>query len=81
MYIVLNVYWVKMRGKSPQAVEAKPFGLDYNKLGTNILRNFVDAVDQKEPPMCDGASSLPVIALLDKIYRSASLYPAEIGIV
>jgi predicted dehydrogenase len=77
----LDVYWVKMRGKSPQVLEARPFGLDYNKLGGNILRNFVDAVDQKEPPMCDGASSLPVIALLDKIYRSASLYPAEIGIV
>lgn len=76
----LDVYWVKMRGKSPQALEAKPSGLDYNKLAANILQNFVDAVDQKEPPICDGASSLPVIALLDKIYRSASLYPTEVGI-
>jgi predicted dehydrogenase len=46
-----------------------------------LLLNFLAASEKRESAVCDPASSLPVIELLDNIYRSALRYPATIGYV
>ena len=46
-----------------------------------LLSNFVDAAEGQDRAMCDAISSLPVIGVLDKIYREARLFPAMLGVV
>jgi len=45
----------------------------------NLLLNFLAASEKREEPVCDARSSLPVIELLDEIYRCSHLYPADLG--
>jgi predicted dehydrogenase len=45
-----------------------------------LLLNFVAAIDGREPAVCDAASSLPVIAILDQIYKFAARYPSGHGL-
>jgi predicted dehydrogenase len=76
-----DTYWVKARGGSARAFRSNPSGLRYEELADAVVSNFFAAGEGAEPPVCDGASSLPVIALLDKIYSLALRYPAQIGLV
>jgi hypothetical protein len=43
-----------------------------------LLLNFLAASERREPAFCDPASSMPVIDILDEIYRSARRYPATL---
>jgi predicted dehydrogenase len=54
-------------------------GTDYRSYGEPLLVNFLAARDKREPVVCDGASSLPVIDILDAIYRQARQYPVALG--
>jgi hypothetical protein len=53
----------------------------YSALAEPLLLNFIAAGEGRESAICDAASSLPVIEILDQIYRRAELYPSVIGIV
>jgi predicted dehydrogenase len=48
-------------------------------LADRILSNFLSAADGREKAICEAASSLPVIDILDEIYRSAGRYPEGLG--
>jgi predicted dehydrogenase len=46
-----------------------------------LLLNFLAASEGREPAVCDAASSLPVIDVLDEAYRCAQRYSATLGAV
>jgi hypothetical protein len=46
-----------------------------------VLLSFVAASHKDEQAVCDAASSLPVIDVLDEIYRVADRYPVALGAV
>jgi predicted dehydrogenase len=46
-----------------------------------LLLNFFAASEKREPAICDPASSMPVIDILDEVYQSARRYPAALGYV
>lgn len=46
-----------------------------------LLLNFLAACEGREPVICDAASSLPVIDILDATYKAAARYPATVGSV
>ncbi len=52
---------------------------DYGSFAESLLLNFLAAGEKREPAICDAESSLPVIGLLDEIYRRAQRYPAKLG--
>jgi predicted dehydrogenase len=52
-----------------------------NSHANRLLLNFLAASQGRESPVCDAASSLPVIDILDQAYRSARHYPATLGAV
>lgn len=52
---------------------------EYGSLAEQVLLNFVSASERREQAICDAASALPVIELLDQIYRQAGLYPTSLG--
>jgi len=53
--------------------------IDLALLGDMILGNFIRAAMGDEQAMCDAQSSLPVIEILDEIYRRAEHYPETPG--
>jgi predicted dehydrogenase len=53
--------------------------VEYSSYADAVLLNFVAASENREPAVCDAASSLPVVALLDEVYRGARRYPAGLG--
>ena len=56
-------------------------GADYGSPAEQLLLNFLAASEGREPAVCDAASSLPVIDVLDEIYRCARQYPVHLGSV
>lgn len=54
---------------------------DSGFLPDRILSNFIAAAEGREEAKCEAASSLPVIDMLDEIYKSAKLYPDTPGAV
>ena len=46
-----------------------------------LILNFLECCNGQGTPVCEAASSLPVIDILDTIYRGATLYPARLGMV
>jgi predicted dehydrogenase len=56
-------------------------GAEYGSHAEPLLLNFLAASEKRESAVCDAASSLPVIEILDKIYRLARQYPAKLGSV
>jgi predicted dehydrogenase len=46
-----------------------------------VLLNFLAASEGREPVVCEAASSLPVIDILDQAYRIAGRYPETLGAV
>ncbi len=75
----LYAYTVRTQGGASRTYRVKPSGVSYYELP--IVHNFISATDKEESPRCDGASSLPVIRVLDQVYREATVYPAQIGFV
>lgn len=65
------------RRNSSQIVRLPP--IDSASLPDVILSNFLAATTGQEKIMCDAASSLPVIEILDKIYKFANHYPEAPG--
>jgi predicted dehydrogenase len=76
----LNVYSVTSRsgGRDRLHIVRLP-RVDSTFLPNRILDNFVAATKGREKIMCDGTSSLPVIAILDDIYMHAKHYPETPG--
>jgi predicted dehydrogenase len=53
----------------------------YSNLAEQVLLNFIAACEHREQVVCDAASALPVIEILDQIYDHARHYPASVGSV
>src|ERR1035437_4823437 len=53
----------------------------YNALADEVLGNFLAVTAGQSTLICPASSSLPVIEILDKIYRSAQKYPESVGVV
>ena len=83
--VVFDVYDARtysVRASSGKVMSITAEGaIEYSAYADAVLLNFVAASENREPAVCDAASSLPVIALLDEIYRGARRYPAELGSV
>jgi predicted dehydrogenase len=77
----LNSYSIREKSGSVKYVTASPTVASYELLADDVLTNFVDATKGQAAPLCAASASTPVIQILDEIYRSAQLYPAEIGAV
>jgi predicted dehydrogenase len=54
-------------------------GAEYGSHAEPLFLNFLAASEGREPAVCDAGSSLPVIVILDEIYRSARKFPATLG--
>lgn len=73
-----NTYWVRT---SPRGTprHAACGGRDTVTHAESLILNFIAASEGREAPICDPASSQPVIDLLDQVYTRAARYPAAIG--
>ena len=52
---------------------------DSGSLSDRVLINFVAATTGRERAVCEATSSLPVIDILDEIYRCSEHYPETLG--
>jgi predicted dehydrogenase len=75
----LNTYTLRTFSGSARRVTANPAIDSYRTLAGDVLSDFLAAAGGHGAPACPVRSSLPVIAILDEIYRSAVPWPAEIG--
>jgi predicted dehydrogenase len=75
----LNSYKVRGKAGSLEFVMASPTVASYDLLADDVLANFWEAAKGQADPLCSASASIPVIRILDTIYRSAQLYPADIG--
>lgn len=66
------------RSATPTTVRVKA---DEQTPPERLLTNFLAACEGREPAVCEAASSLPVIDLLDGVYRNACQYPISLGAV
>jgi predicted dehydrogenase len=75
-----NTYTIRPKSGSPVRVVggADP---EENSHADLLLLNFLAASQGREPVVCDAASSLPVIDILDEAYRFARHYSATLGAV
>lgn len=64
-------------GNRQGAVQSPP--VDTAFLSDRILSNFVAAATGREKAICEATSSLPIINILDEIYRCAKHYPETPG--
>jgi predicted dehydrogenase len=77
----LNTYVVRYNSGSVRHVTASPTVASYELLADEVLANFLAAVVGREKPVCAASASMPVIEVLDDIYRSARCYSDVIGAV
>ena len=75
--LTYSVHW--KTGKSVSIASDRSRDTRYGNLAEQVLLNFIAASERREQPICDAASSLPVIELLDQIYHQAELFPASLG--
>jgi predicted dehydrogenase len=75
--VTYSVHW--KTGKSVSIATDRSGTNGYGSLAEQVLLNFLAASERREQPICDAASSLPVIELLDQIYHQAGLFPASLG--
>jgi predicted dehydrogenase len=76
-----GTYSVRSNFRKAKSYATGPAGAEYSIHAEALLLNFLAATETREPAICDARSALPVIDILDDIYRSASRYPASIGSV
>lgn len=74
-------YSVTSASGRKETIPIGPVNSNDQTAAERLLLNFVAASEGREPPVCDPASSMPVIDILDEIYRSAGRYPATLGCV
>jgi predicted dehydrogenase len=75
-----RAYVVRSRLRNATQDEVRP-PAEPGSYAEQLLLNFLAASEKREPAVCDAASSLPVIELLDEIYRVDCRYPAAVGCV
>jgi predicted dehydrogenase len=75
-----DAYLIEPISGAPQHI-ALPADEGGRSVATQLLNNFIASARGRETAICEAASSLPVIELLDLIYRSAARYPAQLGSV
>jgi predicted dehydrogenase len=74
-----NTYAVRSRtGTAFSTAHTAAAGAAHAEL---LLFNFLAACEKKERAVCDAASSLPVIEILDQVYALAERYSAQVGSV
>jgi len=76
-----NAYSIRTPSGAIDRVVARPPDGHAVPVAEALLANLFAAAEGREAAVCDAASSLPVIELLDKIYRSARRYSAILGAV
>jgi predicted dehydrogenase len=77
-----TTYSVRWNSNKPTSIDlSNKSTTDYCGIAEQVLLNFLAASHKREQAVCDAASSLPVIDLLDEIYRVAGRYPAALGTV
>jgi predicted dehydrogenase len=75
----MNTYTITDNSGSTRHVTASPSVESYNALADQVLANFLASVAGQSDPICSASSSVPVIDLLDEVYRSARHYPDAVG--
>lgn len=74
-------YFVKSASGQTTRIPVKQVAANDETPAEQLLLNFLAASEKREPAICDPASSMPVINILDEIYRSARRYPSALGYV
>ena len=74
-------YSVRSISHKSKSFRAGQTGTGYASYAEPLLLNFVAASQKRELPVCDARSALPVVNILDDVYRFARRYPAHIGSV
>jgi UDP-N-acetylglucosamine 3-dehydrogenase len=74
-------YFVRSDSGKPKSFAIGNAKSEYSKHAESLLLNFLAATEKREPAICDARSALPVIDILDEIYRSARRYPENFGSV
>jgi predicted dehydrogenase len=75
--VTYSVHW--NTGESVTIATKDKGNNGYGGLAEQVLLNFLAASERREQAICDGASTLPVIELLDQIYHQAGLFPESLG--
>lgn len=76
-----KTFFIRRTSGKAELFTAAPNGLDHRSHAEQMVLNFLIASQKREPALCDAASSLPVIELIDKIYCQARQYAATPGSV
>ena len=74
-----GAYSVRWKSGQPASIAGNGKGAEYGSCAEHVLLNFLAASNKFEQALCDAASSMPVIELLDKVYRLAEQYPDNLG--
>ena len=74
-------YFVKSASGRTTQTPVNQIAAENETPAEQLLLNFLAASEEREPAICDPASSMPVIEILDEIYRSARRYPTALGYV
>ena len=77
----LNGYTIHESGGSARRVAAARPVSSYGALAEDVLNDFLEAAAGRSAPRCPASSSMPVIEILDQVYRAAQLYPDAVGAV
>lgn len=77
-----GAYSVRWNSGKPMPIACNGDGAaDYVGLAEQVLLNFLAASERRERAVCDATSSMPVIELLDEVYRLAGQYSETLGTV
>jgi predicted dehydrogenase len=76
-----NSYLVQYPSGTPRIVSPASRAATFGAFAERLINNFVAAGEQREPAICDAASSLPVIEILDRVYQFSTHYSAKLGTV
>ena len=76
-----KTYSIRSDAGTTRHFSAEGGSTDYRSYAEPLVLNFLAASEKREAAVCDAASSLPVITILDEIYRQARQYPATLGSV
>jgi predicted dehydrogenase len=76
-----GAYSVRANGGKVTHCVSASVGAEYGSYAPALLLNFLAASEKRESAVCDAASSLPVIDLLDEIYKLAQQYPGDLGAI
>jgi predicted dehydrogenase len=68
-------------GGRVQRIVVESATIDSAFLADRVLTNFLAASEGREDAICGAESSLPIIEILDEIYRLAKRYPETLGAV